>query len=49
MNRTQAYPFLILLLVGFLGLPKSYACTIVSAVAANGQVWNCNNEDGALG
>lgn len=26
-----------------------YACTIVSAVDADGQVWNMNNEDGPLG
>lgn len=26
-----------------------YACTTVSAVASNGQVWTCNNEDGEIG
>ncbi|THU38010.1 hypothetical protein FAM09_15090 [Niastella caeni] len=28
---------------------KVSACTIASAVASNGHVWNCNNEDGPLG
>lgn len=28
---------------------RIYACTIVSAVASNGQVWTCNNEDGPIG
>jgi penicillin V acylase-like amidase (Ntn superfamily) len=28
---------------------KASACTIASAVASNGHVWNCNNEDGPLG
>lgn len=26
-----------------------FGCTIVSAVAKDGQVWNCNNEDGPIG
>jgi hypothetical protein len=49
MNRKLIYPLFVLILGGFPGSPKLYACTIASAVAANGQVWNCNNEDGALG
>lgn len=26
-----------------------FGCTIVSAIASDGQVWNCNNEDGPIG
>ncbi|QMW04964.1 hypothetical protein [Spirosoma foliorum] len=28
---------------------QTCACTTVSAVASNGQVWTCNNEDGEIG
>jgi penicillin V acylase-like amidase (Ntn superfamily) len=42
------YIFLFVTLTFF--APKSiFACTIVSAVGADGQVWNANNEDGAVG
>ena len=34
------------LLIALLSANPSAACTIVSAIAANGQVWNMNNEDG---
>ena len=34
------------LLVALVAADLTAACTIVSAVAANGQVWNLNNEDG---
>lgn len=39
---------LLILVIGFLSKP-TLACTIVSAIAQNGQVWNCNNEDGPDG
>ncbi len=46
-NGTAVYPFFIL--ASLLVSPMSFACTIASAVAADGQVWNCNNEDGVTG
>ena len=30
-------------------IPNTFACTIVSAIAHNGEVWNANNEDGPFG
>lgn len=33
----------------FLALADASACTIFSGIAANGEVWNGNNEDGPLG
>lgn len=33
----------------FFTTPSVNACTVVSAVAADGQVWNANNEDGPFG
>jgi hypothetical protein len=32
-----------------LGQYQVYSCTIVSAIARNGNVWNLNNEDGPFG
>lgn len=44
-------PALIILSLTFsiLYWTHTYACTTVSAVASNGQVWTCNNEDGEIG
>ncbi len=49
MNRFLAYPFFLLLLAGMLRSTTSFACTIASGIAADGQVWTCNNEDGTTG
>ena len=40
--------YTLLLLTSLFTMPAT-ACTIVSAVAENGQVWNMNNEDGPRG
>ncbi len=40
--------YTLLLLTSLFTTPAT-ACTIVSAVAENGQVWNMNNEDGPRG
>lgn len=45
---------IITFIVGFntlliLGQYQVYSCTIVSAIARNGHVWNLNNEDGPFG
>jgi hypothetical protein len=48
-NSAAACLFFILILAGFPGSPTSFACTIASGVAADGQVWTCNNEDGPVG
>ncbi|MGY2134485.1 hypothetical protein ACW9KT_19815 [Hymenobacter sp. HD11105] len=40
---------LLVVVAAFLAPTPALACTIVSAVASNGQVWNANNEDGAVG
>lgn len=40
----------LLLLISLFLLPvQTYACTVASAVAPDGQVWNANNEDGHSG
>ena len=44
-----ATPFCLVLTFCILIIPKTFACTIVSAIAKNGQVWNANNEDGPFG
>lgn len=55
MSHNALYPNSIFRIVLFvliltLGLPASVtACTTVSAIAANGQVWTANNEDGPFG
>jgi hypothetical protein len=53
MKRTangQLTCFIILSLAfSILHQTQIYGCTIVSAVASNGQVWTCNNEDGPIG
>jgi hypothetical protein len=49
MNKKLIHPLFVLILAGFLGSPTSFACTIASGIAADGQVWNCNNEDGTTG
>ena len=43
------FPLLALLPLLLLTLQSATACTIVSAVAKDGQVWNMNNEDGPAG
>lgn len=45
------FPAFIILSLSFsiLHWNEIYACTTVSAVASNGQVWTCNNEDGEIG
>ena len=48
MTTPTHYTLLLLLLASLLTTPAT-ACTIVSAVAENGQVWNMNNEDGPRG
>jgi hypothetical protein len=50
-NRQFRLHALIILSLSFsiLYRTKIYACTTVSAVASNGQVWTCNNEDGEIG
>lgn len=35
--------------LSLLNLSPLYGCTIVSALASNGHVWTCNNEDGPTG
>ncbi len=35
--------------ISLLAITRASACTIFSGVAANGEVWNGNNEDGRLG
>lgn len=50
-TRKFNFPAIIILSLTFsiLCWTQTYACTIVSAVASNGQVWTCNNEDGEIG
>ena len=47
-NRNRYY-LLLLIALTTQSLTSAFACTIVSAVAKNGQVWTCNNEDGPNG
>ncbi len=44
-----ATPYCLVLTFCLLIIPKTFACTIVSAIAKNGHVWNANNEDGPFG
>ena len=50
-TRQFNLPAFIILSLSFSILYRNeiYACTTVSAVASNGQVWTCNNEDGEIG
>jgi hypothetical protein len=48
-KRQIACSIILVLTLSNLLRPQLYACTIVSAVASDGQVWTCNNEDGPIG
>jgi hypothetical protein len=48
-HRASAYVTILLLIFSILCRNQTFACTIASAVAKNGHVWTCNNEDGPIG
>ena len=49
MNRENSCLILRLIVLALLFPSKTDACTIVSAIDRNGNVWNLNNEDGPYG
>lgn len=49
MNREISYLILRVIVLMVLFPSKTNACTIVSAIDRNGNVWNLNNEDGPYG
>lgn len=48
-NLMKSLVFYLSSLIFILWSNLTYACTVVSAIAKNGQVWTMNNEDGYLG